>query len=49
MQIAHKVLAERIGDRDPGNKPANYDRIPYVYIKTKGKVELQGDRIENPQ
>ena len=48
-QIAHKVLAERIGERDPGNKPANYDRIPYVYIKTEGKVELQGDKIENPQ
>ena len=48
-QIAHKVLAERIGERDPGNKPANYDRIPYVYIKTDGKVELQGDKIENPQ
>ena len=27
-QIAHNVLSERIGVRDPGNKPAPGDRIP---------------------
>lgn len=32
-QIAHKVLADRIGMRDPGNKPQSNDRIPYVYIE----------------
>ena len=49
-KIAHKVLADRIGSRDPGNKPAANDRIPYVYIKLKNvdKNILQGDRIENP-
>ena len=50
--IAHKVLADRIGKRDPGNKPASNDRVPYVYIETnekKGQKILQGDRIENPQ
>ena len=31
-RIAHKVLADRIGERDPGNKPQINDRIPYVYI-----------------
>lgn len=46
--IAHKVLADRIAERDPGNKPQLYDRIPYVYIQTAGKVTLQGDRIESP-
>ena len=46
-QIAHKVLAERIGVRDPGNKPAPGDRIPYIYIHTTGK-KLQGDKIETP-
>ena len=29
---AHKVLADRMGERDPGNKPQSNDRIPYVYI-----------------
>ena len=47
-QIAHKVLAERIGKREPGNKPAVGSRIPFVYIQTKGRVKLQGDRIEDP-
>jgi len=47
-QIAHAVLANRIGVRDPGNKPSPGDRIPYVYILTKGK-KLQGDKIETPQ
>tara|TARA_B110000881_G_scaffold75674_1_gene65916 strand:- start:3027 stop:7061 length:4035 start_codon:yes stop_codon:yes gene_type:complete len=49
--IAHKVLADRIGDRDPGNRPKSNDRIPYVFIvkKTrKGEKLLQGDRIETP-
>jgi DNA polymerase delta subunit 1 len=30
--IAHKVLADRIGERDPGNKPQSNDRIPYCFI-----------------
>ena len=46
-QIAHAVLANRIGERDPGNKPSPGDRIPYVYILTKGK-KLQGEKIETP-
>jgi DNA polymerase elongation subunit (family B) len=56
-RIAHKALAERMGERDPGNKPQVNDRIPYVYVdisertKGKGKKEkvLQGDRIEHPE
>ena len=46
--IAHKVLADRMGLRDPGNKPGPGDRIPFMYIQTKGKVKLQGDKIEHP-
>jgi DNA polymerase elongation subunit (family B) len=54
QSIAHKVLADRITARDPGNKPGPGDRIPFVYIsvpnkKTKdGKKILQGDKIETP-
>ena len=47
-QIAHKVLADRIGIRDPGNKPRSGDRIPYAYIVNPDKKALQGDRIETP-
>ena len=48
QSIAHKVLADRMGVRDPGNKPGAGDRIPFMYIQTKGKVKLQGDKIEHP-
>ena len=48
QQIAHKVLADRMGIRDPGNKPGPGDRIPYVYILTKNKKDLQGNKIEHP-
>lgn len=47
-RIAHKVLADRIRDRDPGNAPQVNDRIPYAYIINKSKKCLQGDRIEHP-
>jgi DNA polymerase elongation subunit (family B) len=49
LQIAHKVLAERIGRREPGNKPRAGDRIEFVYFKTekvKGVKQLQGEKIE---
>tara|TARA_Y100000389_G_C17471366_1_gene531537 strand:- start:16532 stop:20272 length:3741 start_codon:yes stop_codon:yes gene_type:complete len=48
QQIAHKVLADRMGIREPGNKPRPGDRIPYVYIYSSNKKELQGNKIENP-
>ena len=41
-------MADRIAKRDPGNKPSTGSRIPYVYIQTKGKVKLQGDKVEHP-
>jgi DNA polymerase elongation subunit (family B) len=46
--IAHKVLADRITARDPGNKPSSGDRIPFVYINTTNKKALQGEKIETP-
>jgi DNA polymerase elongation subunit (family B) len=49
--IAHKVLADRMSIRDPGNKPQLNDRIPYAYIqvkRSKNKDVLQGDLIEHP-
>ena len=49
--IAHKVLADRMKERDPGSAPASNDRVPYVYINVKEKKGvklLQGDRVEHP-
>jgi DNA polymerase elongation subunit (family B) len=52
--IAHKVLADRMAERDAGNKPACNERIPYAYIQIDeknfgeaGTKVLQGDRIEH--
>jgi len=48
QQIAHKVLADRITQRDPGNKPGPGDRIPYVFVHNSDKKAKQGERIETP-
>jgi DNA polymerase elongation subunit (family B) len=43
-RIAHRVLADRMAKRDPGNKPNIGDRLKFVYIRSDKK--LQGDKIE---
>ena len=50
-KIGHVVLAERIGIRDPGNKPQSGDRIEFAAVKipNKTKETLQGDMIETPK
>jgi len=48
QQIAHKVLADRMGQRDSGNKPSVGDRIPFIYIHNPDKKALQGEKIEHP-
>jgi len=48
-RIVQAVLADRMAERDPGNKPMSNDRIPYVYvIPSKKKIKLQGERVEHP-
>jgi DNA polymerase elongation subunit (family B) len=47
-QIAHRVLADRMGKRDPGNKPKSGDRIKYLFFEN-AKAALQGEKIETPE
>ena len=47
--IAHKVLADRIGRRDPGNKPKPGDRIKYLFVTNPDKKALLGEKIETPE
>jgi len=49
-RIVHAVLADRMAERDPGNKPESNDRIPYVYFEVEDEknIKLQGDRVEHP-
>lgn len=46
-RIGHKVLADRMGQRDPGNKPKAGDRIKFIHIINQN-AKLQGDKIEDP-
>jgi hypothetical protein len=48
QQIAHKVLADRIAKRDPGNKPKPGERMKFVFVTSQDKKALLGDRIETP-
>ena len=41
-------MADRIAKRDPGNAPSSGTRIKFIYIETKGKKKLQGEKIETP-
>jgi len=48
---AHKMLAQRISLRDPGNAPNSGDRLQFMYVLPNvGQLasKLQGDRIETP-
>lgn len=58
---AHKILAQRMAERDPGNAPNLNDRIPYIFVELRKKEQsrimaeqgrkklLQGDKIEHPE
>jgi DNA polymerase elongation subunit (family B) len=48
---AHKILADRITLRDPGNAPNSGDRLQFMYVLPPiGQVasKLQGERVETP-
>jgi len=45
-QIAHRVLADRMEERDAGNKPQVGDRLSYIYVAENAAKGKQGERIE---
>jgi DNA polymerase elongation subunit (family B) len=45
-QIAHRVLADRMEERDAGNKPQVGDRLAFIYVAENAGHKKQGDRIE---
>jgi DNA polymerase elongation subunit (family B) len=45
--IAHRKLADRMEERDAGNKPQVGDRLSYVYVANLKKEKKQGDKIEH--
>jgi len=47
-RMEHWVLSDRIGKRDPGNKPKSGDRIKFLHYANP-EAKLNGDRIETPE
>jgi hypothetical protein len=45
-QIAHRVLADRMAERDPGTAPKVGDRLQFVFVAENKTAGKQGDRIE---
>ena len=43
---AHRVLADRMAERDPGTAPKVGDRLQFVYVTENKGASKQGDRIE---
>lgn len=39
--VSHKVLANKMGKRDPGNKPLPSDRVPYIFIDPDNYICFQ--------
>ena len=46
-QIAHRVLADRMEERDAGNAPQVGDRLPYIYVENRKSEKKQGERIQH--
>jgi len=46
-QIAHRVLADRMEERDAGNKPQVGDRLAFIYVDSRKDEKKQGDKIEH--
>jgi hypothetical protein len=45
-QIAHRVLADRMEERD-GTAPQVGDRLAYIYVANRKDEKKQGDKIEH--
>lgn len=46
--ISHVNVARKIGERNPGSQPKSGDRVPYVFMDTKIKKQLQWEKAEDP-
>jgi DNA polymerase delta subunit 1 len=46
--IPHKVLAEKMFERDPGSAPRMNDRVPYIFIEHPNKKAKMYEKIEDP-
>jgi len=47
-QQAHRVLADRMAERDPGSAPKPGERVQYAVVETKRPEKRMGNRVEHP-
>jgi DNA polymerase elongation subunit (family B) len=47
VEMPHRMLADRMIERDPGTAPKVGDRVRYVFVQERSKNAKQGDRIEH--
>lgn len=47
QNIPHKILAEKMKERDPGSAPNVNDRVPYVFVE--GSSSKQYEKVEHPE
>lgn len=47
--LPHLAVARKIEARTPGSGPRSGDRIPYLFVKTGGKVKEQYLKAEDPE
>jgi DNA polymerase elongation subunit (family B) len=46
--VPHKILAERMRERDAGSAPAFNERVPYVFIDINDRKAPQYKKVEHP-
>ncbi len=45
---AHRVLADRMAERDPGSAPKPGERVQYAVVETERPEKRMGNRVEHP-
>jgi len=47
QNLPHKIVAEKMAERDPGSAPKSNDRVEYVFIENQSKKQFE--KAEDPQ
>jgi DNA polymerase elongation subunit (family B) len=47
--IPHKVLAEKMFERDPGSAPRMNERVPFIFVENPNKRAKLYEKVEDPK
>lgn len=48
QNIPHKILAEKMFERDPGSAPKMNERVPYIFVEHPNKRAKLYEKVEDP-